>query len=159
VVRFVGNSLSFDQLNVLRTDIHCILQNDVGEAARSTQPVTLYIAVEITNLYNNSQSIPTEDVDSPVEGGTILGRVQSPEYVIRLSHRRSVEASNTMPVRQEGVSPTSTKDLHFALRWADEVMKRVVLIGRSNTWEGAVGRIKWVMDTLGPIAEVRAMLF
>jgi hypothetical protein len=30
-------------------------------------------------------------------------------------------------------------------------------IDQSNTWQGAVGRIKWVMDTLSPIAEVRAI--
>ncbi len=35
---------------------------------------------------------------------------------------------------------------------ADEVKK---LIDRSDTWEGAVGKIKWVMDTLNPVAEVR----
>ncbi|KAH9069698.1 hypothetical protein EDB83DRAFT_2550971 [Lactarius deliciosus] len=27
-------------------------------------------------------------------------------------------------------------------------------IGQSNTWEGVVGRIKWVMDTLSPVAEL-----
>ncbi len=35
---------------------------------------------------------------------------------------------------------------------ADEVKKS---IDRSNTWEGAVGKIKWVMDTLSPVADVR----
>jgi len=35
---------------------------------------------------------------------------------------------------------------------ADEVKK---LIDRSNTWEEAVGKIKWVMDALIPVAEVR----
>ncbi len=37
---------------------------------------------------------------------------------------------------------------------ADEVEKS---IDRSNTWEGAVGKIKWVMDTLSPVAEVRVI--
>jgi len=37
---------------------------------------------------------------------------------------------------------------------ADEVKK---LIDRSDTWEGAVGKIKWVMDTLNPVAEVRVI--
>ncbi len=37
---------------------------------------------------------------------------------------------------------------------ADEVKG---LIDRSDTWEGAVGKIKWVMDTLSPVAEVRVI--
>ena len=52
------------------------------------------------------------------------------------------------------MSPTD--DPLITLRRADEAMK---LIDRSNTWESAVGRIKWVMDTLGPIAEVRVISF
>ena len=64
-----------------------------------------------------------------------------------------------MPQSREEMSPTSTKNPRFALRWADKVMKRIVPIGRSNTWENAVRRIKWVMDTLSPIAEVRIIPF
>ena len=43
-----------------------------------------------------------------------------------------------------------------ALRNADEAMTTIKL---SNTWEGALERIKWVMDTVSPVAEVRAMSF
>jgi hypothetical protein len=64
-----------------------------------------------------------------------------------------------MPQSREEMSPTSTKNPRFALDRADESMKRIVPIDRSNTWERAVGRIKWVMDTLSPIAEVRVMPF
>ena len=48
------------------------------------------------------------------------------------------------------------RDLRLALHQAYQDMKR---IDRSNTREGAVGRIKWVMDTLGPVAEVRVIPF
>jgi len=96
VVRFIQESLSFKQLNISRADIPCVLENDGGEAARSTQPVTLYITVNITR---------------------------------------------------------------FDLQQADESMKRVVPIDGSNTWEKVVGRVKWVMDALSPIAEVRIMPF
>jgi hypothetical protein len=37
---------------------------------------------------------------------------------------------------------------------ADEVTK---LVDRPNAWEGVVGRIKWLMDTLSPVAEVRVI--
>jgi hypothetical protein len=159
VVRFVENSLSFNQLNISRTDIPCVLGNDVGEAARSTQPVTLYLTVNITspNLYNSPPSIPTNDDHSPAEEATIPGRIQFPvpEHLLPLSHHQPAETGSTMPQSQEELSPTSAKNLHRA----DEVMKQVFPIDESDTWERAVGRIKWVMDTLGPIAEVRVLPF
>jgi hypothetical protein len=163
VVRFIENSLLFNQLNISRADIPCVLENDVGEAARSTQPVTLYITVNITppSLYNSPPRLPTEDDDSPAEEATIPGRIQypAPEHLLSLSYHQPVETGNTMPQGREEVSPTSTKNRRFALYWADESMKRIVPTDRSNTWERAVGRIRWVMDTLGPIAEVRVMPF
>ncbi|KAH9055563.1 hypothetical protein EDB87DRAFT_1824562 [Lactarius vividus] len=38
-----------------------------------------------------------------------------------------------------------------ALRDADEA---ITIINLSNKWEGALSRIKWVVDTLGPVAEL-----
>jgi hypothetical protein len=64
-----------------------------------------------------------------------------------------------MPQSRKEVSLTSTMNPRFALHRADESIKRIVPIDGSNTWERAVGRIKWVMDTLGPIAEVRVAPF
>jgi hypothetical protein len=159
LVRFVEKFFSFNQLNISRADIPCVLKNDVGEAAPSTQPVTLYITVNITppNLYN----CPTENDNSPAEEANIPRHIQfpTPEHLLPLPHRQPVETGNTMPQSQEEMSPTSTKDPRFALHRADESMKRIVPIDGSNTWERAVGRIKWVMDTLGPIAEVRTIPF
>jgi len=57
-----------------------------------------------------------------------------------------------MPDSQAEISPTE-KALIALLR-ADEAGKP---IERKNTWKGAVRRIKWVMDTVSPIAEVRAI--
>ena len=160
VVRFLMNSLSFNQLNISRTDISCVLGNGDMGAARSTQPVTLYITVNITpsNLYN-LPSIPTKDDDPPAEEATIPGRIEfpAPEHFLPLSHHQPVETSNTIPQGREEMSPAGTGDPCPALDRADEAVNRIVPIGGSNTWEGAVGRIKWVMDTLGPIAEVSVM--
>jgi len=46
------------------------------------------------------------------------------------------------------------KRVLIALRRADEAKKA---IDRKNTWKEAVRRIKWVMDTVSPIAEVRTI--
>ena len=159
MVRFVVDSFSFNHFNISRADIPCVLGNGVGGAARSTQLVTLYISVNITPP-NLRSSIPTEDEPSPAEEATISERIRIPipEHLLPSSHQ-PVETGNTMQRGLEEMSPTSTKDPRFALRGADEVMKRIAPIDRSNTWENAVGRIKWVMDTLSPIAEVRTIPF
>ena len=152
VVRFAKDYLSFDQLNVSRADIPCLLENAAGGAARSTQPVTLYITVKITysNLYNGPPNIPTEGDGSPAEE---LGCIHLP-----FSHHQPVETGNTIPQRREEMSPSGNKDPRFARYRGDEATKRMVP-NRSNTWDSAVGRIKWVMDTMNPIAEVRYVPF
>ena len=126
----------FNRLNISRADIRCVLENVVGNTARSMQPATLYIEVNITSptLYSSRASIPTDDGSSPAEEAPIPGRTQPPS----------------------GPSPEHPLPLRLALDQADEAMKR---IDRSNTWQGAVGKIKWVMDTLSPIAEVRGIPF
>ena len=90
--------------------------------------------VDITSptLDRSPASIPTEnDGGSPAEEVPIPGRYSTP-------------------------SPEYPLPLGLALDQADQAMKR---IDRSNAWQGAVGRIKWVMDTLSPIAEVRVIPF
>jgi hypothetical protein len=163
VVRFVENSLSSNQLNISRADIPCVLENDVEEASRSTQPATLYISVKITPpiLCNSPPCMPTEDDDSSAEQATIPGRIQfpTPEHLLPQSYHSPVEIGNTMPQSRKEVSPTSTKNPRFALHRTDESIKRIVPIDRSNTWERTVGRMKWVMDMLSPIAEVRIISF
>ena len=141
-------------------DIPCVLGgNGVGGAARSTQPVTLYITVDITppTLYNIPPSIPTANDSSPTEEALIPGRIQpsSPEHPLPL-HHQLVEAGNNKPQSREEVQSISTKNPRSALDQADQAMKRM---DRSNTWQGAVGRIKWVMDAMSPIAEVRLIPF
>ena len=159
VVRFVENFPLFNQLNVSRADIPCVLGNGIAGAPRPTQSVTLYISIHITSPSpHNSQTVRG---DSHTEDATIPGRIQLPvsEHVLPLSHHQAVETGNTMPQIREDVSHTNTTDPHLAVLLADESIKRIVLIDGSNTWEKAVKRVKWVMDTLGPIAEVRVIPF
>ena len=119
--------------------------------------MTLYITVNITpsELFNSPPNILTTHDDSPAEEASLPGRIRLPasDHLLPLSHQQPVETGNTVPQSREEMSP-STKDPRFALDRADELMRQ---IDRSNSWEKAVGRIKWVMDTLGPIAEVRIM--
>ena len=163
MVRFAEIFPSFYHLNISRPDIRCVLENGVGGATPSTQPVTLYITVNIKppNLYNSPADIPTKDDVSLAEEDAIPERIQFPasEPLLQLSHHQTTETGNTVPQSREEVSPAGTKNPRFALRWADKVISRIVPVDRSNMWESALGRIKWVMDTLSPIAEVRVIPF
>ena len=78
-------------------------------------------------------------------------------YVLHFLHQ--FETENAIPQSWEELSPTSTTNSHSALNSADEALKWVVSIDRSKTWERALARIKWVMDTLGSIAEVHIIPF
>ena len=137
---FVENVFSFHQLNISRADIPCVLGNGARGAALSTQPVTLHLTVNITT--------------------TRLGRIQppAPENPLPLPDRQP-ETDNTMPQTRGEMLPTNNENPRFALDRTDEVAERIVPIDRSRMWEGAVGRIKWVIDTLSPVAEVRVMPF
>ena len=53
------------------------------------------------------------------------------------------------PVADPQADMSSTEN---ALKIANEAMAAIKL---SDTWEGALERIKWVMDTVSPVAEVR----
>jgi hypothetical protein len=147
----------FNKSNISRADIHCVIRNGAEGDARPTQPVTLHIAVNITppNMYNSAPSIPIEDVSSPAKEAIIPGHIQSPtpEEILPPSHHQPFEPGNNRP---QEVSTTSAKNPRLALKRADQAVKRMDL---SNTWKGAVGKIKWVLDTLGPIAEVRVISF
>ena len=146
-------------MTISRADIPCVLEKGVGGAARSTQPVTLYITVNVTPP--NPHPVPTEGDNSFATEATIQGRIQfpTPEHFLPLPYHQPVETGNIMPQSLEEVSPISTENPRLALDRADEAMNRIVPIDGSNTWEGAVGRIEWVMDTLSPIAEVRVTPF
>ena len=157
---FYRQSSLSSPLNVSRADIPCILENNVGETAQSMQPVTLYISINIAppKLHNNPSSMQTEDKVSLREETIIPGHTQfpAPGHFSPLSHSQPVEAGNNKPQSCEVASPATTNNLPLDLRRAGVAMER---IDRSNTCQGVVLRIKWVMDTLGPVAEVRVIPF
>ena len=133
------------------------------------QPITLYLTITVSAdmaspiLPNNPPKILIEGGVSPAEeatkpsitpdsGGPVRSTASEP--LLPLPEHFSVEFGVPTSHSQAEVSPTEGPLI--SLRRADEAMKP---IGRSNTWEMAVGRITRVMDTLSPIAEVRVMSF
>ena len=152
-------------MNISGVAVPFVLSNGDGEAGKSTQPVTLYLTITVlTNMPppivpGNPPEIPTKGDDTTAEETTkpstvpaSRGPIQStaPEPLLPLSDPLPVETGAPMSDGQAEMSPTE-KAL-IALRHADEDKKP---IDRKNKWKGAVSRIKWVMDTVSPIAEVR----
>ena len=151
---------SFYQLNILFADIPCVLENGVVEGARPTQPVTLHITVKITppNLHNGSPSIPTD--------ATIPGPIQFPvpKPFSPLSHDRPVETGPTStmpgPIQFPVPEPFLPPSHHQPTETGPTIPQGPeAIIYRSYMWEGAIERIKWVIDALGSIPEVRVMPF
>ena len=110
---------------------------------------------------NNPPEIPTKGDDTPAEEvikpsmTPDFGRpIQStaPELLLYSSDPLSTETGTSMPDGQAEMS--HTEKALIALRRADEAKNP---IDRKNPWKGAVSRIKWVMDTVSPVTEVRAI--
>ena len=83
------------------------------------------------------------DSGGPVQSAIPGGVFPSPDLL-------SVKSGTPMPDGQAEVS--LTEKALIAVRCADEAKKP---IDRANTWKGAVSRIKWVMDTVSQVVEVR----
>jgi hypothetical protein len=157
----------FDSLNISGVDIHFELTNGDGQVGQSLQPVTLYLTVIVspnttsypilpinaTNLQSTeinesalSEAPSTMDQDSTnIARSTVAtGSETLPPPMDQLPSEMSTPPAVD---RQAGMSPAEN-----ALRDANEAMTTINL---SKTWEGALERIKWVMDTLSPVAGVR----
>ena len=103
--------------------------------------------------------IPTEGDDAPAgevlepttaQDSKALRQSTEPEHPLPPSDHLPVEGVTPMPQDQGEMSLVD--EAQASLDLAEQAKK---LIDRSNSWEGVVGRIKWVMDTLSPVAGVR----
>jgi len=149
----------------LGVDVPFELRNGDVEAGKPTQLVTLYLTITVPSdmaspiFPNSPQKLPTKGDDSPAEESTkpsivpdSAAPIQStaPDPLLPSSDPLPVETGTPMPDGQAEVS-LAEKAL-IAVRCADEAKKP---IDRANTWKGAVSRIKWVMDTVSQVVEVR----
>jgi len=136
-----------------------ILSNGEEDAGQSTQPVTLHLTIAVSTImaspifFDNSPEMPTERDDTPAEEATkpfVALNSGGPSH----STSREPVSPSPDPLPVETGTPISTEKALIAVRSADEAKKT---IDRVNTWKRAISRIKWVMNTVSPIAEVRAI--
>ena len=97
---------------------------------------------------------PTEAVPAP----TVTPDSRAPDQSTESNHPLPppdyvpVQSATAMP--QDQGETSLTEKAQIGLDHADELEKS---IDGSDTWEGVVGRIKWLMDTLSPLAGVRTI--
>ncbi|KAH9038972.1 hypothetical protein EDB85DRAFT_362508 [Lactarius pseudohatsudake] len=114
----------------MRNDVPVVISNGDGEARKSTQPVTLYLTIAVSS-----------DATSPIFSNT-------PEVLTKGDNSTDEEPTKPTPAQAE-MSPV--EEARIALHRVDDSKK---LIDRRDKWNGAVSRIKRVMDIVSPIAEL-----
>ena len=106
-------------------------------------------------------SLPTEgdvasagEVLEPTTAPDSKGVGQSTEPEHPLPPPGHLPVEGVTPMSQDRGEKSPVEEAQIKLDLAEQAKKS---IDRSNTWEGVVGRIKWVMDTLSPVAGVRVI--
>ncbi|KAH9033897.1 hypothetical protein EDB85DRAFT_2274616, partial [Lactarius pseudohatsudake] len=143
--------------NESESNISVTLGDGTRQAGQSTPPVTLDLTITVSangTSPNNPPNIPTkgddtltEEVPKPTTAPDSGGpdRSSAPDYLLPPPDHIPVQSSSLM--QETSIVEKARIDLDRA----DEVEKS---IDGSKTWEGVVGKIKWVMDTLSPVAEL-----
>jgi hypothetical protein len=164
LVRILLEAYLFNQLDISGIDIPFVLTNEDRRIGQSIhwQPVTLYLTVIVSpilpigtsNLQSTevNESLPREDTSSmaqdPVNTTRSVGT--SSEALPPPADYPPGDTSSPLP---PGANlPVGISLAKNALQDAKDAMTTINL---SDTLGGVLERIKWVMDTLGPIAEVR----
>src|SRR6266702_1448280 len=151
-------------------DVAFVLSNGNGQAGRSVQPVILYLTITVSANatshpilpINPNNTIATEVDVLPMEQAAKPTMAQdsietSPSVVATVPEPLS-PPTDPVPIETNTPIPpvpnvrVAMSPVENALHDADEATKAIDL---PSTWEGAVARIKWVMDTVSPVAEVR----
>jgi hypothetical protein len=142
---------SFGWLSSSHVDVAVVLDKGAG------RPATVYLTVSLAaNLCSSTINQPAEgaDVPSVAQHSVDLSLATAPTF-------KSLSATaNNLPIESGAPAPPMTDckaeilPTEKALHDADDAVKTMDLY---NTWDKALGRIRWVMDTIGSIAEVHAV--
>ncbi|KAH9022481.1 hypothetical protein EDB85DRAFT_2278179, partial [Lactarius pseudohatsudake] len=148
-----------------QTEFPFVLTNSDRKADQSIEPVMLYLTVIVSPNSTSSPTVaanlrPTEVGDLPSGEATRPSKAQVSTNTTRSTVTTGSETlspptvhlpsdTNILPPaadRRAGMSPAEN-----ALHDADEA---ITTINLSNTLEGALERIKWVMDAVSSVAEL-----
>ena len=165
---FPWNSYLCVWLSILNVEFDITFRTSDAHGGHSTEtPTSLTIAVSVNGSSSLTEAVNIQnpiaaDLDNPAaEGGAVHPTVQSnsdsettqPLAVAAppssFSRTDDLHIESGTPTRPVADSQTETS--RTALRGAEDAING---INTTKTWKGAVNVIKWVMDTVSPIAAV-----
>ena len=151
-------------------EIPFVLSNSDGQTGQPIQSVTICLTITVSANTTSHPILPINATNAKLTevDVTLVGQAtrpiiaqdsventssvvtSAPESLSPPADHVPVEASIPIPPVpdvQASMSPAEN-----ALRDADKATKAINL---TSTWQGTVERIKWVMDTVSPVAGVR----
>ncbi|KAF8260405.1 hypothetical protein EI94DRAFT_904934 [Lactarius quietus] len=141
-----------------QTDVPFVLVAGNKRAGQYNHPVTLYLTVSMSPSTTSNLILPidatniqsTEINQTPPTDAT-SSTAQDSTNTTRSTATGSGALSPPTDRLPDILMPAGMSSAEDALQIADEAMTALNL---SDTWEGALERIKWVMDTVSPVAEL-----
>ena len=137
-------------------DVPFVLANGDIKAGQLNEPITLYLTFVVSPNTASFLALPIDatDLQSTEANASTLGEAtsstaQGPDggtLAPAADHRPST------PIPLTSVQAAGMPHIEDALQSAKEAMATISL---SDTWGVVLERVKWVMDTLSPVAEVR----
>ena len=133
-----------------------VLANGDIKAGQLNEPITLYLTFVVSPNTASSLVLPIDTIDLQATEANVsnLGEVtsstaQGPDggtLAPAADHRPST------PIPLTSVQQAGMPHIEDTLQSAEEAMATITL---SDTWGVVLERMKWVMDTLSSVAEVR----
>jgi hypothetical protein len=143
-------------------EVPFVLSNFDGPAGRPVQSVTLYLTIDVSATshpilpgilpINTTNAIAT--MEQATRPNVAQDSIKTTPSVVATAPESLSPPTDHVPIETSILTPPvqASMSAENALRDADEATKAINL---TSTWEGAVARIKWVMDTVSPVAGVR----
>ena len=153
-------------------DAPFVLNSGGGQTGQSVQPVTLYLTITVPAIAtsrpilpaNTTDAIATEVDASPMEQATeptiapAQDSIETTPFVVAATPEPLSPPTDQVPIGASTPIPP-VPDVRAAMSPAesalDDADRATNTINLTSKWEGAVERIKWVMDTVSPVAGVR----
>src|SRR6266702_2789864 len=151
-------------------EVTLVLNNGDGQAGQSGHPITLYLKITVSANATSHPILPihptntiaTEVDISPMEQTmrpTIAqNSIETTPFVVATVAEPLSPPMDHVPIETSTPIPPAP-DVRAAMSPAEnaphDAEEATKVINLPSTWEGAVARIKWVMDTMSPVAEVR----
>ena len=156
------------QLDNYRSDVDVpfALANGDIKTGQLIEPITLYLTFVVANTASPVLPIDATNLQS-TEANALTPReatnsvAQDPADTVRSTvvTERGTFTPPTHNLNRPSTPMSSVADPRADLPSAENALeianKAMTAIKLLDTWEGALGRIKWVMDTVSPVAEVR----